>query len=537
MNLIDLSDPQDRVLPRILSRQARANPDAPFLIRNERRFSFGQADRFARRIAAGLRARGIGAGDRVAFLLSGRPEAVLVALAANQLGALWVPISTDYKGEWLADTVARSRASLLVTEGAYVERLEAVSDAIGAVPVAVLEPEELPAEWIPFEDLLADEPLAGDFADQGPGTPCAILWTSGTTGRSKGVYQCYDSWLRAIWQGSIPSFQSRPGDVIYNVLPLYNSGAWVTSVFRGLVEGLPVVLDGPFSVTEFWNRIRHFGATQSFTLGAMHMFLWNAPERPDDADNPLRQAQMVPMPPDLQPAFERRFGIQVLGAGYGQSECMLICHTLGHPNAPPGCLGFPPEDIELGLFDDDDQPVARGEVGELRIRPLAPNIVTAGYFDDEKATRAAWRGEDAAWYCTGDLGRQDESGAFFFVDRKRDALRFGGRNVSTMEVEGVFRRHPDVADVAAFGIPSEEIASESELKVDFVLAEGATLDYEALASFVNEHAPHYFVPRYMECVDALPYTPTNKVQKYKLREKGVGTGVWDRKAAGYVVRR
>ena len=262
--------------------------------------TFAEADERTDRIAAGLAGLGVGPGDRVALYLSGRIEAVLVPLATNKLGAVWTPISTDYKGEWLADTVARSRCKVLVTESELLPRIEAIRDRLQGERLVVVGGDRSDPDAIALESLLEAPARAFDCRGQNYGDTCSILWTSGTTGRSKGVLQSHNSWLRAIHGGASPQYASEPGDVIYNVLPLYNSAAWVTNIFRALVEGIPCVLDGPFSVTHFWERIRHFGATQTFTLGAMHMFLWNAPPRPDDADNPLRRAQMVPMPADIE---------------------------------------------------------------------------------------------------------------------------------------------------------------------------------------------------------------------------------------------
>lgn len=142
------------------------------------------------------------------------------------------------------------------------------------------------------------------------------------------------------------------------------------------------------------------------------------------------------------------------------------------------------------------------------------------------------------YYRTGDLGRQDPaSGAYFYADRKKDALRYAGRNISTLEVESIVRRHPAIQDVAAFGIPSEEVESEQELKLNIILKEGKACTPEELCGFINDNAPHYFVPRYLDYVTALPYTPTNKVQKFKLREEGVGEQTWDLKLSNYVVKK
>jgi crotonobetaine/carnitine-CoA ligase len=158
-----------------------------------------------------------------------------------------------------------------------------------------------------------------------------------------------------------------------------------------------------------------------------------------------------------------------------------------------------------------------------------------GYFNNPEATKNAFTPD--GWYKMGDLGRQDEDGDYFFVDRKKDAVRYAGRNISTMEVEGAIRKHPAIQDVAVFGVPSKELEAESELAAHIVLKPGESLEPEILARFVNDNAPYYFVPRYIEFVAALPYTPTNKVQKYQLRERGVTPQTWDRIAAGFKATR
>ena len=365
------------------------------------------------------------------------------------------------------------------------------------------------------------------------------LWTSGTTGKSKGVLQSHNCWIRPIAEAASINFGSKEGDVIYNVLPLYNSGAWITAIFRALYEGIPVVLEKRFSVTTFWDRIREFGATQTFTLGAMHHFLWNTPPKPDDKDNPLRIAQMVPMPEPMVQPFSERFGVELIPMGLGQSEAMMISGpTHCDSSVPFSSLGKPLDDMEILLLDDDNNEVPDGEVGEICLKCLAPHIIFNGYFDDEEATAAAYSGD---LYHTGDLGKKDPSGALWFVDRKKDALRFAGRNISTMEVEMVLRKHPMVKDVAAFGIPSKEVAGESELKINIVLKPEAQSNgqptYEDVAQFINDNAPYYFVPQYMEFVETLPYTPTNKVQKFKLRDQGVTDAAWVLKQSGFSVKR
>lgn len=539
MNKLDLSNPQDRVFAAILKRQALESGDTPYLVNDDGSISFAEAEDITNRLAGGLEKLGIGRGDRVALYMGNRPETVLTALAVNKLGAIWTPICSDYKGAWLSDTLERCESSLLVTDSEHLPRLtDHCLDLLEDLPLVLLECGETEgaSPTATYAQLAASEPRPNNPGEAGPGDLCAILWTSGTTGRSKGVMQCYNNWTRAITRGASLQFDSQEGDIIYCTLPLYNSGAWITSVMRGLIEGIPVVIEEKFSVSHFWERIAKFGATQTFILGAMGVFLINSPEQASDRETTLRLAQIVPFPPHLWSTFTERFNCKLIRTGLGQSECLGILTQLeDRADVPVYALGFPFEDAEIALLDNDGNPVPDGQVGEIAIRELEEHVLFKGYFNDPEATAKAYRGD---WYLSGDMGMRDpETGAYFYKDRKKDAVRFGGRNISTLEVESVVRQHPQVKDVAAFGIPSKEVESEDELKIDIVLAPDAEVSHEDIASFINHNAPYYFVPRYMEFVTELPYTPNQKVQKYQLREKGISAATWDLKKSAYKVSR
>lgn len=538
MNKLDLSNTADRTFPLILRQQAEQNADAEFLVTDTTRISFAQADAISDCLAAGLQELGVGDGDIVSLFLGNRPEMVLLTLAINKLGAIWTPINGDYKGQWLLDNLQMSRSKLLITDDQYQSRIAEIEDQLGIETIVLMGDREASALNSPvdYQQLLDHQPAALDYTKLHYGDNCAILWTSGTTGKSKGVLQSYNCWIRPIVDGCSLQYNSQPGDSIYCVLPLFHTAAWITSIYRALIEGIPCIIEPRFSVTTFWERIKHFGATQTFLLGAMGAFLLNAPERDDDSDTPLRLAQIVPLAPNQWPIFEQRFGVQLIRTGLGQSECQLVMTQVeNREDVPVYALGFPAADAIIHLLDDEGNEVASGEVGEICIEPLQPYILFNGYFDNPKATAEAYFGD---YYRTGDLARQDpSSGAYFYADRKKDALRFAGRNISTLEVESIVRRHPAIQDVAAFGIPSEEVESEQELKLNIILKPGSSCTAEELCGFINDNAPHYFVPRYLDFVDSLPYTPTNKVQKFKLREEGVGEQTWDLKKSDYVVRK
>jgi crotonobetaine/carnitine-CoA ligase len=297
-----------------------------------------------------------------------------------------------------------------------------------------------------------------------------------------------------------------------------------------------VAIDAKLSVSKFWDRVRHYGATQIFTLGAMHMFLMQADEQPSDKDNPVRCAVPVPMPWSEVPKFKERFGIPDVQQAYGQSE--VPCRIFAAPDDGTvwraNAIGRPVSWLDVRLVDDNDEDVPVGEVGEIIVRPKDPFVMFAGYFNMPDVTAQTWRN---LWHHTGDLARAEPDGQYFFADRKKDYIRYKGRNISMVEVEAVVAKHPDVADVAAFGRQSAELESESEIALAVVPRAHTSIKPDELARFINDNAPYYFVPRYIEMVDELPRNAQYKTDKVALRERPLPSGVWDRDAEQFEVSR
>jgi crotonobetaine/carnitine-CoA ligase len=538
VNTLDLADPVNRLLGRCLRAQAEKIPNDLFVRWNEERFSYGRVNELASSSARAFSELGVDKGDTVAFLMDTCPDWVWTTLGLNKLGAIWVPTNTDYKGAWLRESLEDSRARVLVADAALLER--ALAACGGTLPfervvVRGAAPAELPASVsaIPLTQLTQAPGSEPNDAELFYGDTAAILWTSGTTGKSKGVMQSHNVWIRAALDGARNS-GLREGEVIYSCLPMYQSAAWVANVYRALVSGVPVAMDPRFSVTDFWQRCRYYGATMVFTLGAMHIFLWQQPPRADDRDNPVRSAGMVPMPDKLIGPFKERFGIEEIHQGMGQSEVMGLLSRRPGVAYPENALGDPADGIEIRLLDERDDETPIGEAGEICVRPTAPFQIFNGYFNDAEATVTAWRN---LWYHTGDLARRDTSGSYYFVDRKKDFIRFKGRNISSFQVEAAFAAHPAVQQCAAHAVVSEQLAAEAEMKVCVVLKPGASATPEELCRFVNETAPYFFVPRYVELLSELPQTPTGRVQKYKLRERGVTPETWDAREARFEVTR
>ncbi len=541
MHFVDLQDERNRIPFRLLRLHAEAIGDLPFLLSDDRRYTYGRANAIVNAYAHGLHRLGLQAGDRLLLFMHSCVEFVLLTLAANKLGALWVPVNTDYRGEWLVETINASRSTVLATDTDMLEKLRPVERELRYGRLLLHGQMDAAREGfagrdvVPLAELAASSDTEPETRHVDHGDAAAVLWTSGTTGRPKGVIQSHNVWIRAAVNND-RLYATRPGDLVYNCLPLYNSAAWVANIYRALSTGIPCALDEQFSVSKFWDRIRFYGATQTMTLGAMHMFLWNEPRRADDADNPLRAASMVPMPQKLVGPFCERFGMEGIVQGFGQSEAMPILSKMETPTSQlkPNALGKLFDDMEVKLLRDDGQEAGPGEVGEFSIRPLAPHVIFSGYFDDPEATQKAFRG---AWYCTGDLGMKDTEGNFYFVDRKKDYIRYKGRNISSLQVESVAAGHPAVQAAAVYGVSSDTLESEHEIKLDVIAKPDHSVTPEDLARFINEHAPYYCVPRYIEFVSELPYTPTQKLEKYKLRARGLSAATWDRLKSGFELQR
>ncbi len=539
MNRINLQQERNRNLGKILQLHAESIGDDPFLLSDNDRYSYAESNATVNAYANGLKKMGIEAGNRIVIYMNSCVEFVFLTLAANKLGAVWVPINTDYKGDWLAEAINDSRAAILITDTDLYPRVLEV-DSKAQYPQLIVK--DTGSGSMPGDSSVSTIAQLGDNPTDEPnldfihyGDTSAILWTSGTTGKPKGVMQSHNVWVIAA-ANSNKLYGTQDDDIAYNFLPLYNSASWVGNIYRTLVSGNPCALDDAFSVSSFWDRVRFYQATQTFTLGAMHMFLWNAPETPQDADNTLRVVSMVPMPDDILMPFIERFNLEGIMQGYGQSEVMLLLSKLDTRKHrwKPNALGRLSTDAELKLLDSRGEEVAPGQVGEFSIKPHAPYTIFNGYFDNPEATANAYNGE---WFGTGDLGICDADGDYFFVDRKKDYIRLKGRNVSSLQVESIVMRHPAVQAAAVYGTPSDHLASEDEIKLDVILKPEQTVSAEDLAKFVNENAPYYCVPRIIEFVGELPYTPTNKLQKYKLRQKKLLDTVWDRLDSSFVIRR
>ena len=532
MHQARVADPSDRLLGQILRSQAAQIGDEDYLVEETTRLTYAMVDDLADRHAAAYAALGVVAGHTVAFLMHNSVDMAVTSFGVNRLGAIWSPVSTEYRGEWLGELLNSVRSNVLVLDHDLwpaVAVLPHIPFRHIVVRGASEQVRNEAAPDITVHDLadfnLAD--IASFEVKLNYGDDNAILWTSGTTGRSKGVRQSHNVWI-TYSQRHNELFRDgvRDGERFYGCIPMYNSGGWIMNIYPALLSGVAACIDKRFSVSEYWNRIRMFDAHHTILLGTMPLYLAQQPERDDDADNPLRTAVLNPVPRNMR-EFMQRFGVERVTSGFGQSEIMGATFYCSDWPLKPGSSGYVRDDdpVETRLLDDDDNEVAVDEVGEICVRPRVPFAIFNGYHNEPDKTLEAFRN---LWYHTGDLARRDGDGEIFFADRKKDSLRHKGRNINTFEVEHIARQYPGVADVAAVGVRLADQDHEEELRICLQIRDGATLDPIAFCEFMDANAPYFFVPRYVDVFDEFPLTPTGKIQKFKIRDKGIDASTWDR---------
>ncbi len=518
----------DCVLPFMLQRNARLAADREqFCFADGRTWTCAETLDCTRRTAAYFREQGIGPGDFVLAWLPNGPDMLRVWFAANWLGAVFVPMNLDYRGSILRHAIVESSARVLVAHPRLVERLDLLEDLPLERVLSVNGAAELANHAIPvIETSLADgSGEVAEPADLNAWDLQMVIFTSGTTGPSKGVMCPY---LHMWTTGHATYGYLDESDCMLVELPAFHVGG-VAPVMAGLAARCRIAIYPGFRTDEFWQRIEARGATTtSGLIGSMASFLDKSPARKDDANNSLRMITLMLNRQAMDVA--RRFGFSYV-SGFNMTELSgpLVTEI---DCAVPGSLGRPRDGCECRVVDDHDYECPPGVAGELVVRMDQPWTCSMGYLNRPQATADAWRN---GWFHTGDLVRCDEEGNFFFVDRKKDAVRRRGENVSSIEVEAEVIGHPSIAEAAIVGIASEH--GDQEILAAIVPRSGASVDLPALVGYLAPRMPHYMVPRYFRVMDALPRTPTNKVRKIEIREEGVTPDTWDREAANLRLRR
>lgn len=500
-------------------------PESLFLEFSGTEYTYAQLWQMVKQRAADLQRIGLDRGDTLVCMLDNNVDAVVVWFAANLLGAIWVPVNTALRGEFLRHQVADADAAIVISEADYADRLIELSDELpsvrhivvrGAAPadcdsLAVHGLNEIKGD----ADKVAIHPVAG-------GDPAMLIYTSGTTGPSKG---CIVSHNYACNVARRAAAMRDPGHRLWTPLPLFHLNAAATSVLATAVNRSAVSIAPRFSLSGFWPEIKRTGAQNVSILGVMIPLIASMDETPEmkDCYGQIEEVGGAPWTADLIRTWQERFGVRRLGSAvFGLTEATFITSTPPDEDAPLGASGRLNDDFDVRIVDDNDCEVPAGQSGEIIVRPRRPHVMFSGYWRRPEATLATFQN---LWFHTGDIGRFDGDGWFWFLDRKKDYLRRRGENISSFEMESTFRQHPAIAEVAVHAVPSE--FSEDDVKVTAVLRPGAELSEKTLCRWSVDRLPYFAVPRYIEFRSDLPRNATGKVLKHQLRSEGVTDATWD----------
>ena len=504
-----------------VERAARMSPDKVALeLLGVNRVTYAQLMTRADALAAMLLTQGVRPGDRVAFMAKNRTEIMDVFLGCSRIGAIFVPFVDSLRGSILQGMVDLADLAIFIAE----EGCREVVDDVWHGP-SVFLPEPQPGDsppWMREVPQVAWPPLPPVEA------LCLILYTSGTTGQSKGVM-----WASMTVLYMAASFiamnRLTHEDVFHSALPAAHGNALVLSVVDALTIGATVVLSRRFSASNFEAELVESGATITNILGSMSNLVLK--QEPSGVEvRGLKKAFVIPIASDIRKEIEARLHCKVY-SGYGLADAGLPIWT--GPEYPDGSCGkILDESWEGRILDEAGREVAPGEPGELWLRSIEPYVSAQGFWRMPEATTARYKDR---WIGTGDMFRRGSDGWFYFVDRAKDTIRRRGENVSSQEVETVILTHSQVVDCAVYPVPSE--MSEDEIMVSVVIKPGQRIDALDLVKFIEKKLPHFAVPRFVRFIAELPRTATQKVQKAELKAAAVTADTWDLEKSGYKVSR
>jgi len=530
-------DPTAWVLPRILRDRARAHPDRPYIRFGDGDWvTYGEIDLRANRIANALIARGLQKGQCVSTLMPNSVDQVALWFGILRAGGVQSPINLAYRGDFLSWVINLPESRFLVISDDLLDRLDHVADELPLLehvfPWSSGAPHG-PNPKVPFEPF----GVLDDAPDTDPGVEVTwvddarVMFTSGTTGRSKGVIKQHASdYFSGRTYNEVCGVTE--DDIFYTCLPLFHSNAQVLNCYPAMIAGARIQVSARYSSTNFWREVTECGATILNTVSAMNYFLWNTPPGQYDRAHKVTRIMAMPAPKDIYHEFKERFGIR-WHEGYGLTETGMVTYVPPGIEKPGSC-GMASPGFEVSVVEPGtDRPVPNGTSGEIVVDMKLPNIVMRAYAGMPEKTAEDFKNLKLH---TGDLGQMDDDGYLYFMDRVKDYIRRRGENVSSMEVERIVASHPGVLEAAAVGVAAGEGAgSEQEILICVVPREGVP-DANELLTYCADKMPYFAVPRYVRFMEHLPKTPTDRVRKVELRDMGLGDDVYDRAVSGPEVR-
>ena len=524
--------------------QAAARGDADFLsFENGAALTYREFDELTDRLATALADLGLEPGDRLLGLLTNSREFMLLMVAVHKRRAIFVPINTELRGSFLEHQVHNSEPRIVAVDHGLLDRFESVDTTVVNIETTLLVDDGEPAPTVPaslhatarfdVQALLTPEARPDAVLDPEPSDVCTIMYTSGTTGPSKGVLMpqghCYLFGL-----STVGSMEITASDRYFCCMPLFHANGLFMQVWATHLAGASAHVTKRFSVTDWLDIVFDEGISLTNALGVMPEFIHRSPRSDRDRQHRLKKIMAIPIAEEWGADMEERFGVQLV-QGFGMTEVNMVCFSDLDDPVMPGCAGPPlAEFFDVVVADPDtDVELPRGETGEILVRPRVPFCFNVGYFQMEEKTVDAWRN---LWFHTGDAGMMDHDGRLHFVDRLKDRIRRRGENISSYELEQALNEHPAVIESAVVGLKVEGAGGEDEVKA--VLAvEAPAPDPVGFLDWCVPRMPRHTVPRYLEFVTGLDKTASGKIRKQAIRDAGVTAETWDRESVGYVVAR
>jgi len=493
--------------------KAAQKPDQNFALFNGQPITFAAIDRQSAALAAHLNARGLKHGDRAAVMMRNSELSLTVLFGLARAGIVWVPVNAQQRGEGLRYILEHCEPGVIICDPDAQETIRECGAEMPEHAFILTSGEgslqDIVAQGAP--SLAGELPAASDLF--------AIMYTSGTTGRPKGVLVTHGM-MRLAGEAVRQLTMVRSGDVFFVWEPLYHIGGAQLIVLPTL-EDVTLAMVDRFSASRFWAQVREYGATHIHYLGGILQILLKQPESASDRDHPVRIAWGGGCPKEVWPLFRDRFGVEMREC-YGMTEASSI--TTCNDNGTVGAVGKPMPWFTVELLDETGKPVADGEKGEIVVRSSIEGALFQGYLRNPEATEKTLR--NGALH-TGDSGSFDADGNLWFHGRLTDSVRCKGENVSAWEVEHIAGAYPTVEDCAIVGVAAE--IGEQDIKLFVKPKHGCEVDPAALSAWLTTRLAAYQNPRYIAVIDEFERTPSQRIMKHKLsRELG---DCWDRYGA------
>lgn len=503
--------PEDNGFVSLLTAHAATEPDRVYARFCGEPTTYAEIERRSAAFAAHLRARGLAPGERVAVMMRNSIATIAVIFGLARAGIAWVPVNAQQRGEGLRYLLIHPQPRLVVADAELVPQIEEAMQGQAQTPLLVHGPDgEL--------DAILARPAVFEEPPPAPDAVFAVMYTSGTTGRPKGVIVSHRM-LRLAAESVVRLSDAGPGDVFFVWEPLHHIGG-AQLLPLPMLRGITLAMVERFSASRFWDQVRAEGASHIHYLGGILQILLKQPPTPRDREHGARIAWGGGCPADIWPQFRDRFGVDIREC-YGMTEASSLtsCNVTG----VVGSVGRPMPWFTVELQDADGRAVPPGQRGEIVIETSIPGAIFPGYLDNPEATAKALRADG---FHTGDLGSFDADGNLYFHGRMTDSVRCRGENVSAWEVEHVAAEHEAVEDCAMIGVAAD--VGEQEIKLFVKPRKGAAIEPAAFSQWLGQRLAPYQNPRYIALVDEFERTASQRIMKHKLSPRL--DDCWDRAA-------